>query len=61
MAATGVLVSPTTAGTSLFAATRRVTLLEEQFASYATQSNAEQQRLAARVLALEGTFRQREE
>ena len=59
--ATGAPVSPTTAGTSLFAATRRVAQLEEQFATYATQNNAEQQSLAARVLVLEGTLRQREE
>ena len=61
MAAIGVPVSSSTAGASLFAATRRVALLEEQFAAYATQNNAEQQSLAARVLALEGTLRQREE
>ena len=54
-------LSPTSTTTSLFAATRRVQQLEERFASFATQTNADGQVLTTRVAELESALRQREE
>ena len=54
-------LSPTSTTTSLFAATRRVQQLEDRFAMFATQTNADGQALTSRVASLEGALRQREE
>ena len=54
-------LSPTSATTSLFAANRRVQQLDERFGQFATQMNLEMQGLTGRIVALEGTLRQREE
>ena len=54
-------LSPTSATSSLFSATRRVQVLEERFAAFATQTNADGQSLANRVAGLESQIRQREE
>ena len=54
-------LSPTSTTTSLIAATRRVQQLEERFATFATQTNADGQTLTNRVASLESALRQREE
>ena len=54
-------LSPTSTTSSLFSATRRVQALEERFATFATQTNADGQSLANRVAGLESQIRQREE
>ena len=60
--ATAIPVSPTSsAREQLLAAVRRVQTLEERFAEFATQTNADGQVLTSRVAQLEGQLRQREE
>ena len=54
-------LSPTSVTTSLFGVTRRVQVLEERFATFATQTNADGQTLTNRVAGLESQLRQREE
>ena len=54
-------MSPTSTTSSLFAATRRVQVLEERFATFATQTNSDGQALTSRVAGLESQLRQREE
>ena len=54
-------LSPTSATSSLFAATRRVQVLEDRFATFATQTNSDGQALTSRVVGLESQLRQREE
>ena len=54
-------LSPTSATSSLFAATRRVQAMEERLATFATQTNGEMQAMSTRIATLEGQLRQREE